>query len=96
MQDRKKYNEKLARWQTNALTELLDVFDLPRPSEGNKEHKIDRVIEFLENPQQMSDKDLAAQVSDACMHHTNRCAMQLQPVSLWWLHGGLCGARVCM
>lgn len=56
---------KLGGWQVAALGELLDAFDLPRPSEGNKERKIERILEFLEKPHQASDKDLAALVS-AC------------------------------
>jgi hypothetical protein len=60
--ERAKVVGKLGGWQVAALGELLDAFDLPRPSEGNKEHKIARLVEFLEKPHKASDKDLAALV----------------------------------
>jgi hypothetical protein len=46
----------------SALQQLLDCFDLPKPSEGNKEHKVQRVLEFLEKPEAVGSKDLAAEV----------------------------------
>jgi hypothetical protein len=60
--ERAKVVAKLGGWQVAALGELLDAFDVARPSEGNKEHKIGRIMEFLEKPHKASDKDLAALV----------------------------------
>jgi hypothetical protein len=71
--ERAKVVDKLGGWQVAALGELLDAFDMPRPSEGNKEHKIGRLVEFLEKPHKASDKDLAALVRSFGF--------------LYWLHG---------
>lgn len=65
--ERSKVVGKLGGWHMSGLAELLDMFDLPRPSEGNKEHKIERIVEFLEKPHKASDKDLAALVSPRCL-----------------------------
>jgi len=46
---------------SQALQQLLDCFDLPKPSEGNKEHKMQRVLDFLEKPEAVGSKDLAAE-----------------------------------
>ena len=63
--ERAKVLEKLHGWQVSALQQLLDCFDLPKPSEGNKEHKMQRVLDFLEKPEAVGSKDLAAEVGAA-------------------------------
>jgi hypothetical protein len=82
---------KLGGWQVAALGELLDAFDLPRPSEGNKEHKITRIVEFLETPHKASDKDLAALVrNQGCLFVVDRNVVQgaVQLCFMWWYYCG--------
>jgi hypothetical protein len=74
--ERERTLAKLSSWHTGALAELLDVFDVPRPSEGNKEHKMDRVLAFLENPQVASSKDLAAQARIVYVFEIAKLCMQ--------------------
>ncbi|KAK9859358.1 hypothetical protein WJX84_002597 [Apatococcus fuscideae] len=59
---KEKDSERLGRWKVEHLNRLLDLLDLPRGSgpEGTKDSKVDRLMDFLVAPKQVSDKDLAA------------------------------------
>lgn len=49
----------LGKWKLDLINKLMDTLDIPRGS-GDKGTKIDRVVEFLEKPEQKSEVDLAA------------------------------------
>lgn len=59
----KKDEEKLGRWKTERLNQLLDLLDLPRGKDeaATKEGKVARIIQFLEAPEKLSTKDLQQQ-----------------------------------
>ncbi len=48
----------LGKWKLDLINKLMDALDIPRGS-GDKGTKIDRVVEFLEKPEQKSEVDLA-------------------------------------
>lgn len=56
---------KLGRLKTEALNQLLDIFELPRGTgeESHKEAKIKRISDWLLKPEANSTKDLAAQAA---------------------------------
>ena len=58
--ERAKFAERVAKFTTPQLQALADLFDLPRPSEGTKDQKVERIVAFLERPKRVGDKDLAA------------------------------------
>ena len=49
----------IGKWKVDIIHKLMEVLDLPRGS-GDKQAKIDRVMEFLKYPSIQTDVDLAA------------------------------------
>ncbi|KAL3135074.1 hypothetical protein ABBQ32_008019 [Trebouxia sp. C0010 RCD-2024] len=58
--EREKAKGLLSRFKNDHMTKLLDLLDIPRSELKDKDARIQRVLEFLEAPSQLSDKDLAA------------------------------------
>lgn len=50
----------LSRFKNDHMTKLLDLLDIPRSELKDKDARIQRVLDFLKAPSQLSDKDLAA------------------------------------
>lgn len=75
--------ERLGKFKVDDLHKLLDMFDLPRGSgaEGHKDAKVARIVDFLMEPKQLSDKDLAAQVRGSCWQQQYNWQPVLQEAS---------------
>ncbi|GAB4813480.1 hypothetical protein N2152v2_000526 [Parachlorella kessleri] len=50
--------ESLGKWKLDLIHKLLDVLDLPR-GQGEKAGKVDKVLEFLQEPKPLSEVNLA-------------------------------------
>lgn len=50
----------MSRFKNDHMLRLLDLLDIPRTDLKDKETRIEKVLEFLKAPSQLSDKDLAA------------------------------------
>lgn len=54
-----KASERLAKWTLDQLHRVMDLLDMPRGT-GDKSSKIQRIVDFLKKPAQLSTMDLAA------------------------------------
>lgn len=57
--ERTRFKERFAKWTVEQIHKLMDLLDMPRGT-GDKAAKVQRVMEFLDKPTQLSTVDLAA------------------------------------